>query len=241
MSNRPNRPKSQARPGTPPRPSSARRRGGASASASSSRNKLLLALGGLIAVAAIVAIVVSSVAGGGDSTPAGVEQTRAVTITGASLPALPDSGADPAVGTAAPELRGQAFDGSPVAIVNDGRPKLVAFVAHWCPHCQREVPVITKWIQQNGMPQGVDLYAVATSTSADAPNYPPSKWLDREHWPIRTMADDAKYTAASAFGLTGFPYFVAINSSGKVVARTTGELPTAQLDQLIALARGSAS
>ena len=43
-------------------------------------------------------------------------------------------------------------------------------------------------------------------------------------------ADDGK--AATAFGLNAFPYFVAVDGSGKVVARTTGEITTAEFADL---------
>src|SRR3954451_11084974 len=58
------------------------------------------------------------------------EQTRPVTGTGTPLPQMPNSGSDPAVGMVAPDVSGASFDGSPVKIVNDGRPKLVVFAAH---------------------------------------------------------------------------------------------------------------
>ena len=88
------------------------------------------------------------------------------------------------------------------------------------------------------MPAGADLLTVATSTIPDRPNYPPSAWLDREEWPGPVLADSADGTAARAFGLTGFPYFVAANAAGEVVARTSGEISTQQFDQLVALALG---
>jgi thiol-disulfide isomerase/thioredoxin len=121
-------------------------------------------------------------------------------------------------------LKGQAFDGSPVDIRNDGRPKLVLFVAHWCPHCQREVPLLTDYLKSHPLPNGVDLYTVATATNPQRPNYPPSTWLAKVGWKAPTMADSNDAKAADAFGLSAFPYFVAVDGSGKVVARTTGEI-----------------
>jgi thiol-disulfide isomerase/thioredoxin len=113
----------------------------------------------------------------------------------------------------------------------------VVFVAHWCPHCQLEVPVITKWIAANGAPSGVDMYGVSTSVSKDRPNYPPSSWLAKEKWPLPTLADSGDAAAAQAFGLNAFPYFAVVNSSGKLVFRATGELDTTQLAQLVTLAK----
>jgi thiol-disulfide isomerase/thioredoxin len=198
---------------------------------------LLLGLGLVVALAAVIAIAVSA-GGGDDKAAAGLEQTQPATITGNALAPLPDGGTDPAVGTKAPEVRGLGFDGTPVDLVNDGKAKVVFFIAHWCPHCQREVPVITKWLAGKDTAPDVSLYAVATATSKDRTNYPPSSWLSREGWPVTTMADTNDDEVAKAFGLTAYPFFVAIDSSGSVVARVTGELSTAQLEQLIALANG---
>ena len=196
---------------------------------------LWIGTGGLVVVLALAAILSSS--GGGDKkkqVAAGVEETRPVTVTGTALAKFDPKGDDPAVGQAAPELKGQSFDGKPVEIRNDGRAKLVLFVAHWCPHCQREVPLLTDYLKSHSLPNGVDLYTVSTGVSAKSPNYPPSAWLDKEGWKAPVLADSDKQEAADAFGLSAFPYFVALDGSGKVVARTSGEIST---DDFVALAQ----
>jgi thiol-disulfide isomerase/thioredoxin len=107
------------------------------------------------------------------------------------------------------------------------------FVAHWCPHCQREVPLLAKWLK-GGQPAGVELYSVATSTSAQQANYPPSAWLAREGWTVPVLTDDEASGAAQAYGLTSFPYFVFIDSSGKVVQRMAGEQPVSAVQAELA-------
>jgi hypothetical protein len=72
---------------------------------------------------------------------------------------------------------------------------------------------------------------------AARPNYPPSEWLAREDWAIPTIADDTEGTAGDAFGLTGYPYFVAVKADGTVAARASGEQTLEQLQAMIALAR----
>lgn len=194
---------------------------------------------GVAVVLALVAVLLSDGAGddkGADSVPAGVEQTRPVAIEGAALPAMAE-GPDPAVGAVAPRVEGATFDGSPVTIGADGRPKVLVFLAHWCPHCQRTVPFLTDWFEANGMPEDVDVYAVATSTTSDRPNYPPSAWLKREGWVPPALADDDNGTAARAFGLTGFPFFVTIGPDGRVVERTSGEVGVPEWEALLDAAR----
>ena len=185
----------------------------------------------LIAVAGIVAVVAT--AGSDDNNVAGLEQTRPVAITGTALPAFGDTPSDPAIGTTAPTLTGASFDGTPLA-VQPGTPTLVVFLAHWCPHCQREVPVLTEWAANGGVPDGVNVIGVATSTTSQRPNYPPSAWLEREHFPFPVIADSATYDAATAFGLTSYPYFVALDSKGRVVTRASGEIDPNALTAMLA-------
>jgi thiol-disulfide isomerase/thioredoxin len=197
----------------------------------------------VVLVAAIVAIAAS---GGGDdgaddgSTAADVLQTRPVQVSGTPLAPFNDPAGDPAVGKTIPELRGASFDGTPISITAAGGPKLILFVAHWCPHCQKEVPLLVDHLRDAPMPSGIDLLTVSTSTSADRPNYPPSTWLRDEGWEAPVLADDDQSAGAAAFGLTGLPYFVAVDAGGKVVARTSGEISTGQFDQLVGLALGKA-
>lgn len=188
----------------------------------------------LVALAALAAVALTRP---GTTTGAGganLAQTRPVRVTGTPLPRLdPSSRPDPAVGRAAPELRGASFDGHPVTVTH-GTPTAVVFLAHWCPHCQREVPVLVRWLDAGRLPAGVKLVAVATATDPDLPNYPPSAWLQRQHWPAPVLADDGQGSAATAFGLPAFPYFVLLDGNGHVVARSSGELTPKALDQLFA-------
>src|SRR5699024_5507678 len=112
---------------------------------------------------------------------------------------------------AAPTVSGSAFDGSSVKIAADGRPKVVIFLAHWCPHCQAEVPVVQAWINAKGMPDGVDLVTVATGIDPKAPNYPPDAWLAREGWTVPVIVDSTN-TVAQAYGLSAYPFGTFIGS-----------------------------
>lgn len=196
-------------------------------------------LGVVAALAAVVAVVASN--GSDPTTPTtGLEETRDVEVVGTALQPL-GTGTDLALGQAAPVLQGATFDGIPVTIGGSGRAMVVAFVAHWCPHCQREVPMLSTHLASHPIPDDVDLLTVSTSASPDRPNYPPSAWLGREGWPSTVLADSAEGTAAQAFGLTAFPYFVAVNAAGEVVSRASGEISVDQFDQLVSLALGTPS
>jgi thiol-disulfide isomerase/thioredoxin len=190
-----------------------------------------------VAVLALIAAVVISQVGGDDeaAVPEGVEQTQPVVVEVQALPQHTGGANDPAVGMVPPMLEGRSFDGSSVVIdPSDGTPKLIVFATHWCPHCQAEIPRIVEWQQQGLIPAGVEVYGVSTSATSSRENYPPSTWLEREGWTFPTLADSEDDAAASAWGLQAFPYFVALDGDGKVVARTSGELTQEQFTALLA-------
>jgi cytochrome c biogenesis protein CcmG/thiol:disulfide interchange protein DsbE len=135
---------------------------------------------------------------------------------------------------AAPAVSGEDFAGSPVSIGSDGRAKAIVFLAHWCPHCQAEVPVIQGWLDSGGAPADVDLYSVATSNDPSQPNYPPDAWLQGEGWTVPVLVDDGEDTAGRAFGVSAFPFFVFVDDQGNVVSRATGELSIDQLQTFLA-------
>lgn len=208
-------------------------------------------LPGLIAAAVVVAAILAIVlpgsrtpAGGGSSSvPPSVASgapsasgsgaaAAAPVISGPALAAFRGPDGDPAVGRPAPEVTGTDFTGKPVTIEADGRPKVVIFLAHWCPHCQAEVPVIQAWVNEGGLPPGVDLISVATGIDPNAPNYPPAAWFEREGWTVPVIVD-TNNSVAAAYGLTFYPFWVFIGPDGNVRARTTGELATADLEALI--------
>lgn len=209
----------------------AERKRRAEAAATRRRNRNLVS-GGLavVVVLAIVVAVVASGRGGDNGAGATKYETAPVTVGGTPLSQYdPATSPDPAVGETIPTLHGRSvFDGVPVTVEPNGKPQVVVFVAHWCPHCQAEVPRLVALAKQ-GVFNGVDVTAVATGTSAQAPNYPPSAWLKREHWPFAVMADSPSGTAATAYGISAYPYFVMVHPDGKVAGRGTGELAPAQI------------
>lgn len=156
-----------------------------------------------------------------------------VEVTGAALPKGDGSADDPGLGLKLPTFSGTGLDGKPLAIEPDGRAKLVVYLAHWCPHCQREVPELVKWMQAGELPDDLDVVGVTTSIDAGAPNYPPTDWLVGEKWTAPTLIDTDN-AAAQASGLSSFPYFVVTDGEGIVVARGSGELGLDDLLQLVA-------
>jgi thiol-disulfide isomerase/thioredoxin len=198
---------------------------------------IVLGLGALvIAAAAVAAIVLAPAArpsAGSAATGSSTPSTGTTTPVGADLPAFAPGADDPAVGRPIPEVSGASFDGTPVSIKADGGSRLIVFLAHWCPHCQREVPVVQAWLDAKGTPAGVELVSVVTAIDPNAPNYPPDAWLARERWSVPVIVD-ADGQIATRYGLTAFPFWVAVSADGTVAQRLTGELTPEQLDALVA-------
>lgn len=184
-----------------------------------------------VVVAAMVALLVS-VFRTEDTADTNFDNAVA-TVGGSPLVELPDDAADPAIGQAAPTLRGEDPEGTKVTAPTTGKATVVLFVAHWCPHCQAEVPVLQEWIDAGSQPDSVDLVAVATAMNEARPNYPSSDWLEREGWTSPVIAD-ADAHAMAAYGLSAFPFWVAVGADGQVVRRITGELTVAQITALFA-------
>lgn len=160
-----------------------------------------------------------------------------ITVTGQTLPPFTDPLQDTAMGTPAPTVAGTDLDGQPF-LIQPGKPQVVMFLAHWCPHCQAEVPRVEAYFREGGT-AGVELLTVATSNRPDQPNYPAEAWLEREGWSNPVLMDDDEGTVAQAFGLTSFPFFVVIDPNGSVVLRVAGELDRPAIEQLFALALSS--
>ena len=194
---------------------------------------------GAVALVLAVGLAVALAGSGGDDA---VEDDRPafgpVTVTGTSLPTFAATDGDAAAGAETPTVEGVDPDGGAVSVggAASGEPTLVAFLAHWCPHCQAELPVLVD-LEADGAFEGVRTVAVLTGTDDNAPNFPPAAWLDEEGWTGDVLLDDEAATAAQAFGLQGYPFLVVLDGEGRVVARTSGELPAEEVEALVDAAR----
>ena len=166
--------------------------------------------------------------GNGDS----LREKGTVEIFGEPIPI------DAEIGYLAPSFKAQLNDGSESITIDpaDGKVRLIGFFAHWCPHCQREVPRVTQWLEENGVPTEIEILAVSTAVREGTPNYPPSEWFIKERWPTDIFVDNEDNDLATAFGLAGFPYWVLVDATGRVMHRSSGELSEEQFGYLVELA-----
>lgn len=163
-----------------------------------------------------------------------------VTVEGDDLPFFEAGAADAALGMTAPTVSGEDLEGEPIAIGPSDTAKIIVMLAHWCPHCQAEVPLIQNWVASGGLPEGVELYGVTVLTNRlqDGSTWPPSTWLEEEGWTSPTVKDDQGGSIVSAYGLTSTPTYVVLGPNNENLGRVAGEIG---VDGLNALARIAAN
>ena len=206
--------------------------------ASSRKSLIYWIIGGVLGLGLIVALAFS-IAG-----ETAVDESIAfgeVTVEGTDLPFLQGQAADPAVGLTAPTVTGSDWEGNEYTIGPDGRAKIVVMLAHWCPHCQAEVPVIQDWMEAGNLPEGVDLYGVTVLTNRlrDGSTWPPQVWLEEEGWTAPTIMDNEDGRLVQAYGLTSTPTYVVLGPDNENLGRLAGEIGVTGLDALARIAADS--
>ena len=178
------------------------------------KSRTPLVIGIVVAVIVIIAVVAVVIAGGGDD-------SEEVVV--------------------APPLVGQDYAGNEVEVVpgEDG-PLMLVFLAHWCPHCNAEIPVLQQWEASGEIPEDLDIIGISTAVTADRPNYPPDEWLETMGWEWPVIADDDG-TLAETYGVNAFPYMVFVGDDGAVTATVSGEQPISQLQTLADAAVGASA
>lgn len=205
------------------------------------KNRNVLIVVGAIVLVAILAGAAVLLAGGDDGESNGVlapgettrptygpdvQQNRPVDVSGDPLPSLDQVTAqDTALGMATPVITGATFDGNAMTIGGPTDvPTLYVFLAHWCPHCNDEIPELVELNARRGLPDGMNVVAISTAVDKTAPNYPPSEWIVDKDWPAEwpVMADSDASTSFVVNGGSGFPYLMVADADGTVLARASG-------------------
>ncbi len=202
----------------------------------------------VVVVAAIVGVVIAT--GGDDEAAsngttetttgglAGLPVSQPVTVTGDALPDFTDAKPDPAVGLTAPVVDGLNFNSQPIKVDAADGAYMLVFLAHWCPHCNAEVPRLIDWKNSGAVPEELRVIGVATAVSETSVNFPPAQWFSDKGWPWPVLVDEAAGDgaagkAAKAYGATGWPYFVIVGADGKVKVRVSGEVEVGDLQKIV--------
>ena len=189
----------------------------------------------LVMAGAVVLALVAALTLGGDEEmgdPDGLE-TGPVSVYGGVLADFIDSANDAALGEMAPSFDATTFEGTTVQVrPGEGTGYVIGLFAHWCPHCQAELPKLVEWIARAGLPDNVEVVAVSTGVRLDRGN-PPQAWFEDEGWLETVVRDDDQSSVGTAYGLRSFPYFVVVGIDGRVRGRISGGLAPQQWEWLL--------
>jgi cytochrome c biogenesis protein CcmG/thiol:disulfide interchange protein DsbE len=211
--------------------------------------KLFAYIAAVVVAAGVVGFGVTSLSSADPEPPASTviggvvpSEYQKITATGDALEPLADATVDPALGKTAPTLQGYNFAGAPVNIQPgaNGQAMLLVFLAHWCPHCNAEVPRLNEWRDKGLVPENLRVVGITTSSRKDQANWPPSNWVSDMKWQFETLADSEENDAAFAYGVDGFPFMVLVNGEGKVVSRHSGEMEVGEIQEFISAGLASA-
>ena len=152
-------------------------------------------------------------------------------LSGNPLPAytIPDL----AVGNSLANFQAQTMRSETLEFTGDGTARIFGFFAHWCPFCQQELPEITDWLNNTSLPNDVEVVAVSVGVNEASSNYPPSEWFEQEQFPGTVLVDDTNASLESIFGLTSFPFWVAVDGDGVVAERIAGPITEGQLNSMV--------
>ena len=157
------------------------------------------------------------------------------TISGDALPEYAgENDINISAGLQAPLFSGPDQNSEIISLEKNGKSKILLFLAHWCPHCQAEVPIVQEYIDTFGLPADVEVIGILTSIDRSRDNYPPHDWLVEEGW-SETQIYDLDREIGTVYGLNAFPYWVTLDKDLKVVNRVTGKLTPDQITVLINL------
>ena len=156
-----------------------------------------------------------------------------VTVVGSPLPVLGSAATDAAVGLPLPEITGTDFAGNSLTIAADGKAKLIVALAHWCPYCNAEVPILMDWYPA-GVPEGVEVISLSVYSDPAKANFPPATWLRQAGWDLPLIADDEARTLVTTLGIPAVPFWLLVSADGTVMERGTGQVEAAALDTIVA-------
>jgi len=139
------------------------------------------------------------------------------------------------VGQAAPAFQAATTNGPFDITKAAGKPTMLEAFATWCPHCQREVPVLNSLYAKykskanlvgvSASPYGMD--EQTPETQADVVAFMQKFGVS---YPI---AFDPNLDVAKKYLQGGFPTIVLIDRNGKILAIGSGEIPAADLQNAL--------
>jgi thiol-disulfide isomerase/thioredoxin len=149
------------------------------------------------------------------------------------LPPFEQGQPDAALGIALGDVTGPEYYSEADVTIDpaDGTTRAWLVWAHWCPHCQRELPPLSEWYEANAESYpNVELLSVTTSIDPSRGN-PLEPYLDELQLPFPAIVD-ADLALAEQFGTNAFPFWVFTGPDGTTLLRIPGFLELEQVEEI---------
>jgi thiol-disulfide isomerase/thioredoxin len=103
--------------------------------------------------------------------------------------------------------------------------------AHWCPHCQNELPAVAEWYEENAAayPE-IELVTISTAIDPSRDN-PLEPYLEESQFPFPVLVDEAT-TIAGQIGASAFPFWMVTDGEGTVLVRIPGAIGIETVEQI---------
>ena len=163
----------------------------------------------------------------------GASAAVAPSVPAGYLPLFEQGQPDAALGMVLGEVAGIEYYTETEMTVNpaDGTARAWLIWAHWCPHCQRELPPLSDWYGENAdQYPNVELISV-TSSIDPARGNPLEPYLDELQLPFPVIVDP-DLTLAEQFGLSAYPFWVFTAGDGSTLLRIAGFLEIDQVAEI---------
>jgi thiol-disulfide isomerase/thioredoxin len=190
------------------------------------RRRMLLYAVPAVLIAVIAAVAAFASVGGRASTRA----RGAVTVRGPARTTLIPPGS-PVPSFSAPALAGGRVNWSRYS----GTPAVLALWAPWCPHCQKELPVLDSVALEF---PNVRIVSIVTAVD-QRPGPTPARFMSSHGLTFPVAMDSATGKLSRAFGLTSFPTVYYVDRRGIVRSSAVGERSEAQTREAMRAIAGS--
>jgi thiol-disulfide isomerase/thioredoxin len=127
-----------------------------------------------------------------------------------------------------------------------GHPVLLEFFAVWCPHCQREAPLLNR-IDQAFASQGLRSllilanpygrnYDLSGGTDRRLATRGDIAWFQQTFKVTNPILTDPTFATVNRYGVNGYPTIYVLDRKGFIRSATSGEVPYQQLAAAVAAA-----
>jgi len=104
-------------------------------------------------------------------------------------------------------------------------------IAHWCPHCDDELPNIIDAAQSAS--DDVEVVLVSSAEDKTADNFPGDEWIRSKGWEGVVIDDTPTSAVLQSFGSNSFPFAMVVGPDGNVISRTVGSLDSATIEMMM--------